>query len=253
MKHISRFNLTIDTSHWKRSPAALYSTIVPIVKRNINLRRLPNLDHRTWEYKSCDHSIRYIADKKVVRFKQGQKRRNHERGEERGEKRERVHLGECALYRERERKREREREGLKQVGLLTFFSTESVDIDFVHPEYDVTGLDLQKQQTPFLWKRILQKDQLVRYDELPCTARRASTCSTSFWQFDDTIRRSPLANRPTGRIANRHYANVPPYYYISVLLYSSSLYTFCDDTILRAFIVFEFLIVTGVNLVHVDN
>lgn len=69
------------------------------------------------------------------------------------------------------REREREREGLKRVGLLTFFSTESVDIDFVHPEYDVTGLDLQKQQTPFLWKRILQKDQLVRYDELPCTAR----------------------------------------------------------------------------------
>lgn len=57
-------------------------------------------------------------------------------------------MGECALY--RERKREREREGLKQVGLLTFFSAESVDIDFVHPEYDVTGLDLQKQQTPFL-------------------------------------------------------------------------------------------------------
>lgn len=159
----------------------------------------------------------------------------------------------CIISRAREKEREREREGLKQVGLLTFFSTESVDIDFVHPEYDVTGLDLQKQQTPFLWKRILQKDQLVRYDELPCTARRASTCSTSFWQFDDTIRRSPPANRPTGRIANHHYANVPPYYYISVLLYSSSLYTFCDNTILRAFIVFEFLIVTGVNLVHVDN
>lgn len=186
-------------------------------------------------------------------FQTGAKEEEPWKGEERGEKRERVHLGECALYRERERKREREREGLKQVGLLTFFSTESVDIDFVHPEYDVTGLDLQKQQTQFLWKRILQKDQLVRYDELPCTARKASTCSTGFWQFDDIIRCSPLANRPTGRIANRRYANVPPYYYISVLLYSSFLHIFCGETILRAFIVVEFLIVTGVNLVYVDN
>lgn len=49
----------------------------------------------------------------------------------------------------REKRRKKEKK-LKQVGLLTFFSTESVDIDFVHPEYDVTGLDLQKQQTPFL-------------------------------------------------------------------------------------------------------
>lgn len=50
---------------------------------------------------------------------------------------------------------------------LTFFSAESVDIDFVHPEYDVAGLDLQNQQTPFLWKRILREDQLVWNDELP--------------------------------------------------------------------------------------
>ena len=114
--------------------------------------------------------------------------------------------------REREKREKRKREAEKQVGLLTFFSTESVDIDFVHPEYDVTGLDLQKQQTPFLWKRILQKDQLVRDDELPCTggplfALRHLLPPATFRQFDDENSLQPPW--PVGQ-PNRHYVQMPP-------------------------------------------